>query len=248
MTTIEALLAQIQHDLTPQIEARLRAELATHDRAWLVEQIIRLSLPREALAAREQAARQEAQTAERAALLNRVRHMDLDLPSLTAFIEKYRGLDQNTLILESLLHPGFPEKGTALITELHRTPQGDALLTLAKDMLFALLYGDEASGIRFDRSEREILTLTLPRAKAASLAYLKATTELQAHGTWQDPEQVSNDSRADNVLIQVEFGEIKGEWIGNGIVTALGLINNLEINEQILYAHMINVEQSTLIT
>ncbi|MGB2774988.1 MAG: hypothetical protein WBF31_21975 [Anaerolineae bacterium] len=38
-----------------------------------------------------------------------------------------------------------------------------------------------------------------------------------------------------------------GEAIGHGIVRGLSLINNLEVNEQILYARMINIEQSTLI-
>lgn len=37
------------------------------------------------------------------------------------------------------------------------------------------------------------------------------------------------------------------EAIGHGIVRVLALINNLEINEQVLYARMIGVEQSTLI-
>jgi len=36
--------------------------------------------------------------------------------------------------------------------------------------------------------------------------------------------------------------------IGDGIKTALALINNLEINEQVLYARMENIEQSTLIS
>jgi hypothetical protein len=36
--------------------------------------------------------------------------------------------------------------------------------------------------------------------------------------------------------------------VGDGIVRTLSLINSLEINEQILYARMINVEQTTLIS
>ncbi|MBK6431227.1 hypothetical protein [Candidatus Amarolinea dominans] len=58
---------------------------------------------------------------------------------------------------------------------------------------------------------------------------------------------MSNDARADNVIMEVEYGEIVGEAIGHGIVRGLSLINNLEVNEQILYARMINIEQSTLI-
>jgi hypothetical protein len=69
-----------------------------------------------------------------------------------------------------------------------------------------------------------------------------------AHGTWHDPESVSNDLRADNNLLQVEYGEVKGELVGDGIKTTLALINNLEINAQVLYARMENIEQSTLIS
>jgi hypothetical protein len=76
---------------------------------------------------------------------------------------------------------------------------------------------------------------------------MRASTELAAAGTWQDPESVSNDERADNVLLEVQFGETADELVGRGIVAALSLINNLEVNEQILYARMINVEESTLI-
>ena len=71
---------------------------------------------------------------------------------------------------------------------------------------------------------------------------------MSALGTWQDPRGAANDMQADNVVLQVEYGEIEGELVGNGIVLALGLINNLEINEEILYGRMENVEQTTLIT
>ncbi|MDN3254284.1 hypothetical protein [Streptomyces sp. MA25(2023)] len=35
--------------------------------------------------------------------------------------------------------------------------------------------------------------------------------------------------------------------VGNGITACLQLINNLEVNEVVLYARMENVEESTLI-
>jgi len=152
------------------------------------------------------------------------------------------------LIAERYLLTEAPQKGTALLTGEFRTPRGNDLLLYAKDFLFALLFGDEAANIQLQRTQRELLTLTLPREKAEALDFMKATTELSAFGTWQDPERVSNDQRADNVLLEVEFGEIEGELVGDGIVRALSLINSLEINEQILYARMINVEQTTLIT
>ena len=77
---------------------------------------------------------------------------------------------------------------------------------------------------------------------------MRASTELTAAGTWQDPDSVSNDERADNVILEVQYGDTLDEIVGTGIVRALSLINNLEVNEQILYARMIDVEQTTLIT
>jgi len=76
---------------------------------------------------------------------------------------------------------------------------------------------------------------------------MQASTELSAAGTWQDPTSVSNDEHADNVLLEVQYGEVDGELVGDGIVAALSLINSLEINEQVVYARMINIEETTLI-
>jgi hypothetical protein len=151
------------------------------------------------------------------------------------------------LISAGHLAPDAPAKGTALITSRHRTPSGDALLIHAKDVLFALLFGDEATGTTLVRAQQELLTMALPLAKAAALDFMRASTELTAAGTWLDPDSVSNDERAANVLLEVQFGEVEGEIVGAGIVTALGLINNLEVNEQVLYARMIDVEETTLI-
>ena len=51
-----------------------------------------------------------------------------------------------------------------------------------------------------------------------------------------------------NLPSRVEYGEVATELLGHGIITTLNLINNLEVNEEILYARMINVEQSTLVS
>ncbi|WP_202221153.1 hypothetical protein [Okeania sp. KiyG1] len=174
--------------------------------------------------------------------------MALDREKLDNFLKKHEKTDRNHLIEAGYLINNPPEKGTDLITEKYRSNQGNELLILAKDVLFALLFGDESNHVKFTRIEQELLTLTVPRFKSESLNFMKATTEISGLGTWQDPDSVSNDSRADNIILQVEYGEVEGELIGDGIVTSLSLINNLEINEQILYARMINVEQSTLIT
>jgi hypothetical protein len=248
MPTIESVVRQINKDLVPQFEARLREHLALQDRDWLVEQIVRLTLDAHSLHEMDRRHLQEAKAAKRRERVIRVREQALDREALVAFIAAYSQVDRQSLIQERFLLPSAPAKGTGMISSEARTLEGDRLLLSAKDFLFALLFGDETTKTNLARTQRELLTLTVPRDKAEALDFMKATTELSALGTWQDPELVSNDQRADNVLLEVEFGEIDGELVGNGIVRALSLINNLEINEQILYARMVNVEQTTLIS
>jgi len=67
-----------------------------------------------------------------------------------------------------------------------------------------------------------------------------------AEGTWHDPENVSNDEHAENAVLEVQFGEVESEAVGTGILAALRLINQLEINEQVLYVRMVNVEETSL--
>jgi hypothetical protein len=74
---------------------------------------------------------------------------------------------------------------------------------------------------------------------------MKATMALSAVGAWQDPKGAANDLRADNIAMDIESRETEAEEISDGIVTALSLINKLEINEEILYGRMENIEQST---
>ena len=183
----------------------------------------------------------------RAARLARVSALALDVDAVEAFVQGHAHLNRESLIELGHLHPAAPEKGTDPIGPAHRGASGEVLLVHAKDVLYALLFGDETTATRIERVQRELLTLTLPRAKADAFDFIPAATELSGAGMWRDPAGVSNDVRADNVIVEVEFGEVAGEHVGHGIVRCLGLINNLEINEQILYARMINVEESTLI-
>lgn len=248
MLNIDHIVRRINRDLVPQFEEKLRAYLADQDKDWLVEQIVRLTLDAHSLQAMDRKLKQELVTRSRAERLERVKQLGLDRAKLTAFLDQYAGMDREGLIQGGYLSASVPEKGTDLITEEHRPAKGNQLLVHSKDMLFALLFGDASTHTVFDRHQQELLTLTLPRFKAQALDFMKATTELSALGTWQDPDSVSNDTRADNVIFEVEYGEIDGELIGNGVVRCLSLINNLEVNEQILYARMINLEQSTLIS
>jgi hypothetical protein len=247
MSNIESVIRQINKELVPQFESRLRERLASQDREWLIEQIVRLTLDAHSLREMDRRHLLAVKAARRQERMERVRKLAIDRAAVVSFIATYASHDRDYLIREGFLLASAPEKGTALLTAEFQTPAGCHLLQLAKDFLFALLFGDETTNTHLDRVQRELLTLAVPRDKADALDFMKATTELSAVGTWQDPELVSNDQRADNVLLEVEFGEIEGELVGDAIVRALMLINNLEINEQVLYARMINVEQTTLI-
>ncbi len=247
MSNIESVIRQINKELVPQFESRLREHLASQDREWLIEQVVRLTLDAHSLREMDRRHILAAKAARRQERMDRVRQLAIDRATVVSFIATYASYDRDYLVREGFLLASAPQKGTTLLTAEFLTPAGCHLLQLAKDMLFALLFGDEMMNTHLDRIERELLTLAVPKDKADALDYMKATTELSAVGTWQDPQLVSNDQRADNVLLEVEYGEIEGELVGDGIVRALMLINNLEINEQVLYARMINVEQTTLI-
>jgi hypothetical protein len=248
MKTIESIVRTIRKELTPQFEQRLRSQLMGQDKEWLIEQIIRLTLDAHSLQEMDRRTLQEIKARQMVERIVRVKALALDEVKLRAFIEQYRPYQREKLIEEGYLSPDAPAKGTALITDAQRTGKGNQLLTETKDCLYALLFGDETTHTRFQRVQQELLTIAVPRFKAGVLDFMKATTELSAHGTWQDPESVSTDMRADNTLLQVEYGEVAEEWIGHGIVVTLSLINNLEVNEQVLYARMENVEESTLIS
>ncbi len=248
MTTIETIVRSINREFVPQFEERLRAILAEQERDWLIDQIVRLTLDAHSLEEIDRRVVVEAKARARAERLGRVRELGLDRRVLEAFLAELAGTTRDDLIARGHLAADAPAKGTALITAKHRTETGERLLVRAKDVLFALLFGDDSTNTDLDRIQQELLTMALPLAKAGALDFMRASTELTAAGTWQDPDSVSNDERAANVLLEVQFGEVADELVGTGIVLCLSLINNLEVNEQILYARMINVEETTLIS
>jgi hypothetical protein len=247
VTTIEGIVRGINRDLTPQFEERLRTELADRDREWLIDQIVRLTLDAHSLEEIDRRSEVEAKARARAERLARVRTLALDHDGLRAFLAENAGTSREGLISHGQLRRDAPAKGTDLLTDQDRTETGRALLERAKDVLFALLFGDDSTNTALDRNQQELLTIAVPRAKAAALDFMRASTELAAAGTWQDPSNISNDERADNILLEVQYGEVRDELVGDGIILALSLINNLEVNEQVLYARMINVEETTLI-
>jgi len=245
--TIESIVRGINRELVPVFEERLRAALADRDREWLIDQIVRLTLDAHALDEADRRTALEAKAQARRERHQRVSELALGVDRLAAFIEEHEGVTREFLVAAGHLRPDAPAKGTALLTAADRAESGEELLTHAKDVLFALLFADEAMGCDLPRRTQELLTLAVPRFKAGALDFMRASTELAAAGTWQDPDSVSHDERADNVLLEVQYGEVEGELVGHGIVLALTLINNLEVNEQVLYARMINIEETSLI-
>jgi len=248
MPNIESIVRQINKELVPQFEDNLRKYLADQEKEWLIEQIVRLTLDKHSLEEMDRKHFKEEENLRRAERAKRVRALKLDRAKLNKFLRQYKIHDRVWLTQNGYLKKNAPPKGGELITEKFRTPQGDELLGHAKDVLYGLLFGDENTNTSFIRIQKELLTLTVPRMKSDSLDFMKATTELSAAGTWQDPKGAANDMRADNVVLEIEYGEIEGEVIGDGVILALSLINTLEINEEILYGRMENIEQSTLIT
>lgn len=245
MENIHDLSREISRDLAQEFEERLRVQLRKRPKAWLIDQIVRLSMPAYFQASEQEAAKAEL-ARQRNERIERLHEMGLRPTVLSKFLSKYEGFDRDKLIAKGLLLSTAPEQGTEAITDKSRSPEGSELLLRAKDILFGLLFGDERTNTDFQRTQREILSVTLPRHKADALNFMQATTQHSVLGTWQDPESVSNDVQAENIILEVEYGEIAGEGIGKGIVQCLALINWLEVNEQILYARMTNVEESTL--
>ena len=248
MPNIDAILREINKDVVPQYEEKLRAHLAGQDKEWLIVQIVRLTLDAHSLEEMDRKHFKEEETRRRHERMERVKKLSLDQEKLKEFVNQYKDYNRERLIHEHYLSADAPAKGGELIAEDFRSPEGNRLLQYAKDILFGFLFGDETTDTHFHRTQRELLTLTVPRMKADALDFMKATTELSAQGTWQDPRGAANDLRADNVVLEIEYGEIEGGRIGDGVVTALRLINNLEINEEILYGRMENIEQSTLVS
>jgi len=155
--------------------------------------------------------------------------------------------DREALIKKGYLKPTAPEQGLALIEESFRTPTGIKLLLEAKDLLWGCLFGDDTVNVHLKRRQRELLVITVPGKKAFPFNFFQAVTEVGASGTWRDPDNVSNDLDAPNMLLQVEYGDVDSEVVGDAVVVCIHVINLLEINEQILYARCSNVEQSTLL-
>lgn len=225
MVSIDDIARQVRGEIEAEFEVRVRACLARQPRQWLEEQLLALALSGAPGIAEAWSEPDPEPEDEREARLERIRAWELDEERLAGYVTRYRELDRERLEADGLLLSP-PPKGSGTVGAGQRSAAGQALLREAKDLLYALLFGDESAGVRLERVERELLTLTLPRAKAPAVAFVPRA----ARGTGDDD--------APDTVLQAEYGEVDSELVGNGIAAALRLINNLEVNEQVLYARM----------
>ena len=183
------------------------------------------------------------------AIMERVNHVGLDETKLLLWTNQAWSLCHRSRLVErGFLLADAPAQGLDDLSDTHRTASGTQFLSDAKDMLWASLFGDDATNVRLERVQRELLVITVPKKKAHAFNFLQAATEVGALGTWRDPDSVSDDADAPNMLLQVEYGDLASEAVGDTIMVCIHIINLLQVNEQLLYARSSNVEQSTLLT
>ena len=249
MRSVEQLVQSIRTNLADEYYQRLYDRLIECDKAWLVEELIRQiakndngpTLGKQII----QNLNKEDLAAEEEARIKRIKKMHLNEWKLSQFIEKFDAIktDRENDCAYSI---SPPEVGGEMLLSRQRTALGENLLEEAKDILYALLYGGKDENVDFKRVEHELLTIVLPRSKAHIFGFLRTVTELSSIGNWRDPHGSCDDESATNSILEIQYGEVESERIGDGIISTLRLINELEVNEKVLYARMRNVEQSSL--
>jgi hypothetical protein len=122
MANIESAIRQINKELVPQFESRLREHLASQDREWLIEQIVRLTLDAHSLREMDRRHLLAVKAARRQERMERVRKLAIDRAAVVSFIATYASYNRDYLIREGFLRASAPEKGTALLTAEFQTP------------------------------------------------------------------------------------------------------------------------------
>jgi hypothetical protein len=252
MQSVPELVKQLHQT----IASEMRENLMHKDKAWLVEEVIRLTLKDTTLQqimqidtelqlASQERRYQERTLEDRENRVERVKLLNLSVTQLHLLVERLNKMDREQLEREGYLLNPSP-KGGGLIAFEERSEAGNALLREVKDLLYALLFGTPEMNVSLERTERELLSITLPRSKRFALDFMMAATEMEVRGSWRDPGGQAHDERVANVIMEIEFGEVKNEAAGTCIATCLRLINDLEVNEVILYNRVTNVEDSSL--
>jgi hypothetical protein len=121
MITIDMLVRDVNRELSPQFEERLRAALADKDREWLIDQIVRLTLDAHSLEEIDRRSEREAKARARAERLARVTALALDREALEQFIAQHEATTRESLLATGHLLADAPAKGTVAI--IIRAPQ-----------------------------------------------------------------------------------------------------------------------------
>jgi len=239
MENIDEIVRQARRQAEADARARVRQLLRAQPAEWLADQLLLqvMGAPAAGLPTGRRTEEEDRQVEqERALRLDRIRSRRLDRGRVAESVRRYRELTRERLEAQGLLVQP-PGRGSALIEARHRSPAAAALLDEAKDLLYALLFGTEEDGVRLQRVARELLTLSVPQAKAHAVAFLlRPAAEVGTGGAWHDLCHLADDRAGPDLLIRLEYGETVERLVGAGVTAALKLINNLELNEQALHA------------
>ena len=249
MKTAEQIMRDLRIELADELYQKMYDSLMEKDKTWLVEELIKqIAKNDEGPTLGKQILKNinnDSLALEEDARMKRIHRLRLNEHKLQNLIDTYNQIqvtrDEHC---QYLIDP--PMKGSELIFANQRTQDGNQLLEEVKDVLYALLYCSKQEKVDFKRVEHELLTVVLPRPKAHCMGFLRTVTEISSLGNWRDPEGKCTDTQASNSILEIQYGEVASERIGDGIIATLRLINELEVNEKVLYARMRNVEQSSL--
>jgi len=249
---IEQMLKTIEDESAHFYEAQLRKLLDSEDRQWLVEQLVtyiikekygevhheisvsKKKYPHETLAKRKER-------------ISRIQALNIDLNAVKEIRTEFDSYTRESLEKNGHIN-NAEHKGLKIVPSNLRSEEGNQLLVRAKDFLFALLFCGKKHGVNIERTKRDELTITIASDKANCLeSFMIAVTEFPARGVWYDSEGISDDENATNTVMQVEFGDDEQGVCASALMSALKLINNLEINEEILYCRIEQAKYSSLI-
>lgn len=89
------------------------------------------------------------------------------------------------------------------------------------------------------QTDKEVLTIEVPRDKSQHLKFLKTYTKFKTKGLWKGIED-------NNVQIEVEFKDSKDEKYGKRLINLFNTLNKDKIKEDVLYVRTEPVEESSL--
>ncbi len=112
-----------------------------------------------------------------------------------------------------------------------------------RDELNALLY-DEAVQKACKAEDRELLSIIIARGKVGMFDFLEGKTEWKVRGKWRRPDEGFDIE--ENVQLDVQFKDAADECVGKRIIELLKAYNQKAVDEKLLYARTIPIEEGTL--